>query len=77
MNSITSRQDIDRLLPAHTEKAALRHLAQDGILEFVAASNTGFNEDGNWRLRLSTTDGYFYTEYHTGGSWVTQNYITP
>jgi hypothetical protein len=68
MSQRTPPQDLDRRLPSPAEKAVLRHWVQDGILEFVAEGNTGFNEDGNWRIRLS--DSTLYVEAHTGGTWV-------
>jgi hypothetical protein len=46
-------------------------VVQDAELELVADGNTGFDQDGNWRIRIDAS-GDLVIEVRDGGSWVEQ-----
>jgi hypothetical protein len=66
-----THREIDALLPTDQEKLTLRHLVNDAELELVAEGNTGFDQDGNWRIRIDG-GGRLVIEVRDGGSWVEQ-----
>jgi hypothetical protein len=62
---------IDAALPTPQEKLALRNLVENAELELVADGNAGFDEDGNWRIRIDSS-GDLVIEVRDSGSWVQQ-----
>ena len=66
-----SHRDIDQHLPAAQEKRALRNLVQNAEIELVADGNSGWDEDGNWRIRIDSS-GNLVIEVRDSGSWVQQ-----
>jgi hypothetical protein len=66
-----THRDIDARLPTLQEKETLRNLALNAELELVADGNVGFDEDGNWRIRIDSS-GNLVIEVRSSGSWVEQ-----
>jgi hypothetical protein len=66
-----THRDIDQALPTLQEKQALRNLVANAELELVADGNSGWDEDGNWRLRIDSS-GDLVIEVRDSGSWVQQ-----
>jgi hypothetical protein len=66
----THRQ-IDDRLPLAQEKQALRNLVANAEIELVPDGNTGWDQDGNWRIRIDST-GDLVIECRGSGSWVQQ-----
>lgn len=70
-----THRDIDAQLPTCQEKQTLRNLVDNAELELVAADNTAFDQDGNWRLRINGSD--LVIEVRSSGSWVQKDIWTP
>ena len=66
-----THRDIDARLPTLQEKETLRNLIQNAELELVPSGNTGFDQDGNWRLRIDNGRD-LVIEVRDNGSWVPQ-----
>ena len=66
-----THRDIDGRLPTLQEKLALRNQVENAQIELVADGNLGFDEDGNWRIRIDT-NGDLLIEIRASGSWVQQ-----
>jgi hypothetical protein len=66
-----THRDIDQALPTLQEKQALRNLVANAELELVADGNSGWDEDGNWRIRIDSS-GDLVIEVRDSGSWVQQ-----
>jgi hypothetical protein len=66
-----THRDIDARLPSSQEKRALRNLVHKAELELVADGNTGFDQDGNWRLRIGSS-GNLVIEVRDSGAWAEQ-----
>jgi hypothetical protein len=66
-----THRDVDARLPSLQEKQALRNLVRNAELELVADGNTGFDQDGNWRIRIDGS-GELVIEVRDSGSWVQQ-----
>ncbi len=66
-----THRDIDAQLPSLQEKQALRNLVGNAEIELVADGNSGFNQDGNWRIRIDGS-GDLVIEVRESGSWVQQ-----
>ena len=64
-----THREIDVRLPTEQEKLALRNLVDEATLELVPEGNTGFDQDGNWRLRIDGA-GDLVVEVREGGAWV-------
>jgi hypothetical protein len=64
-----THRDIDANLPTDPEKQTLRNVVDNAELELVKDGNTGFDQDGNWRLRIDT-NGDLVIEVRDSGSWV-------
>lgn len=62
-------REIDQRLPTADQKTTLDQLTQDQKLEFIAAGNTDFDQDGNWRLVIDAT-GNMDLDKRESGSWV-------
>jgi hypothetical protein len=71
-----THRDIDARLPTLQEKETLRNLIQNAELELVADGNTGFDQDGNWRLRVNGS-GDLVIEVRASGAWVEHAWWTP
>jgi hypothetical protein len=71
-----THRDIDARLPTLQEKETLRNLIQNAELELVAAGNTAFDQDGNWRLRINAS-GELVIEIRDSASWAQQASWTP
>lgn len=63
-----THREIDARLPSLQEKQTLRNLVQNAELELVADGNTGFDQDGNWRIRVDS-NGDLVIEVRDAGSW--------
>ena len=70
----THRQ-IDLQLPTPQEKQSLRNLLDNAELEFIQDDNTGFDQDGNWRIRIDSS-GDLVIEVRMAGSWAQQAAFT-
>ena len=70
-----THRHIDLQLPTPQEKQSLRNLLDNAELEFVQDDNTGFDQDGNWRIRIDSS-GDLVIEVRTAGSWVQQAAFT-
>ena len=68
----TPHREIDQQLPTSDEKQTLQKLLQDQKLEIVAEGNTGFDQDGNWRLVIDS-GGNLDLEKRVSGSWVNKD----
>jgi len=68
-NGRRTHRDIDAQLPTSQEKHTLRNVVDNAELELVADGNAGFDEDGNWRLRIDNS-GDLVIEVRDSGSWV-------
>ena len=66
-----THRDIDARLPTLQEKLALRNQVENAEIELVAPDNTGFDQNGNWRIRVDT-NGDLIIEVRDSGSWVEQ-----
>jgi hypothetical protein len=66
-----THRDIDARLPSLQEKQALRNLLRNAEIELVADGNSGFDQDGNWRIRIDSS-GDLVMEARDSGAWVTQ-----
>jgi len=66
-----THRDIDARLPMLQEKQALRNIVQDAELELVVDGNTGFDQDGNWRIRIDAS-GDLVIEVREAGAWAEQ-----
>jgi len=66
-----THREIDAQLPSDQEKQTLHNLLINAELEFVAAGNTGFDQDGNWRVRIDSA-GDLVIEVRHAGAWVAQ-----
>jgi hypothetical protein len=66
-----THRDIDARLPTLQEKQSLRKFVENAEFELVADGNVGFNEDGNWRIRIDGS-GDLMIEVRDAGSWVEQ-----
>jgi hypothetical protein len=66
-----THREIDAHLPTDQEKQTLHNMLVNAELELVAAGNTGFDQDGNWRIRIDSA-GDLVIEVHDSGEWVVQ-----
>jgi hypothetical protein len=66
-----THREIDAHLPSDQEKQTLRNLVDLAELELVADDNTGFDQDGNWRIRIDSS-GDLVIEVRDSGSWTQQ-----
>jgi hypothetical protein len=66
-----THRDIDAHLPTDQEKQTLRNVVDNAELELVKDGNTGFDQDGNWRIRIDSS-GDLVIEVRDSGSWVVQ-----
>lgn len=66
-----THRDIDARLPSAQEKDALRNLVQHAEIELVADGNAGFDQDGNWRIRIDSS-GDLVIELRDSGTWTEQ-----
>jgi hypothetical protein len=66
-----THREIDTYLPSDQEKQTLRNVVKNAELELVADDNTGFDQDGNWRIRIDSS-GDLVIEVRDSGSWTQQ-----
>lgn len=63
-----THREIDQYLPTARQKQTLRNLLANAELELVAPGNSGFDQDGNWRIRIDAS-GDLLLEVRSSGSW--------
>jgi hypothetical protein len=68
----TAHREIDQWLPTPDEKRTLQKISRDQKLEIIAEGNTGFDQDGNWRLVIDAA-GNLDLDKREAGSWVNKD----
>jgi hypothetical protein len=68
----TPHRDIDQRLPTPDEKRTLQKISREQKLEIIAEGNTGFDQDGNWRLVIDA-GGNLDLEKRESGSWIAKD----
>ena len=66
-----THREIDKHLPSPQEKETLTNIVDNGELEMVSSGNAGFDQDGNWRIRIDSA-GDLVIEVRQSGAWVEQ-----
>jgi hypothetical protein len=66
-----THREIDAQIPTVQEKQTLRNLVRNAEIEMVADGNVGFDEDGNWRIRIDSA-GDLVIEVRISGTWIEQ-----
>ncbi|MFW6115746.1 MAG: hypothetical protein ACOC7Y_01660 [Chloroflexota bacterium] len=62
-------REIDQRLPTTDQKDTLDRITQDQKLEIIAAGNSDFDQDGNWRFVIDSS-GNMDLDKRESGSWV-------